>query len=240
MKKQRLDEVLIREKRAKDTNDAFVIVTEGRVMVNGQKAVSPAQMIGGGDKVEVKREKEHVGRGAYKLEAVLAQFNIDVHEKVCVDIGSATGGFVEVLLEWGAKKVYAVDTARGKLDFKLRSRPEVILMESTDIRDVKSFPEKIDLVTADVSLISLRNILPHVARLAPGSEAVVLFKPQYETRDPSILRHGVIIDETARAALLSDFKEWLAANGWKVLGLTVSPIRGSEGNVEYLFYIVPR
>ncbi|MFY9462281.1 MAG: SAM-dependent methyltransferase, partial [Candidatus Sungiibacteriota bacterium] len=189
MKKQRLDEMLIREERAKDKNDAFVIVTEGRVLVNSQKAVSPAQMIGEDDKVEVKGEKEHVGRGAYKLEAALAKFNIDVHGKICVDIGSATGGFVEILLKYGAKKVYAVDTARGKLDLKLRSRPEVTVMEGTDVRDVKSLPENIDLVTADVSLLSLRNILPHVARLAPESEAVVLFKPQYETRDPSILRH---------------------------------------------------
>lgn len=237
MKKVRLDEALIESGKLKDKSDAFVIVTEGRVMVNGQKAVSPAQMVGEDDRVEIKDRKEHVGRGAYKLEAALSQFTIDVHEKVCVDIGSATGGFVEVLLERGAKKVYAVDTARGKLDLKLRERPEVILMESTDLRDVKSFPENIDLVTADVSLISLRNILPHVARLAPKSAAVVLFKPQYETRDPTALRHGVITDAAARTALLSDFKEWLAANSWEVLGFVESPIRGSEGNVEYLFHL---
>ena len=158
--RQRLDEALIKEGKANDKGDAFIIVTEGRVLVNGQKAVSPSQMVGEDDEVEVVGEKEYVGRGAYKLEAALAKFNIDVHEKVCADIGSATGGFVEVLLKRGAKKVYAIDTARGKLALKLREDPRVAVMEETDVRDVESLPERPELSTGDVSLISLRGILP--------------------------------------------------------------------------------
>ena len=237
MKRKRLDDVLIANGYAGDKKEAFIFVTEGRVFVNGQKTVSPAEMVREDDRVEVRGEKEYVGRGAYKLEAAFAKFNIDVHGKVCADIGSATGGFVDVLLKRGAKKVYAIDTARGKLALKLREDPRVAVMEETDARDIESLPEKAELITGDVSLISLRSILPAVEKLSPDAEVVVLFKPQYETRDPSILRHGVIIDETARVALLSDFKEWLDANGWKILGLTESPIRGNEGNVEYLFNI---
>ncbi|MDO8561115.1 MAG: TlyA family RNA methyltransferase [bacterium] len=237
MKRKRLDDVLITNGHAGDKNEAFIIVTEGRVFVNGQRAVSPAQMVREDDKIEVKGGREYVGRGAYKLDSALAKFDIDVHDKVCADIGSATGGFVEVLLKRGAAKVYAVDTARGKLDIKLREDKKVVVMEGTDVRGIESFPESIDFVSGDVSLISLKNILPHIKRLAPKSEVVVLFKPQYEARDPSILKHGVIKDDAAREALLKDFQDWLKENAWEIKGLSESPIRGSEGNVEYLFYL---
>lgn len=241
MKKgKRLDEALISERSARDKNEAFVIVTEGRVFVNGQKAVSPAQIVGQNDRIEVRGGREFVGRGAYKLEAALTKFAIDVREKVCADAGSAVGGFVEVLLKRGAKKVYAIDTASGKLDVKLRNDSRVILKEETDIRST-SLPEPTDLITIDVSLISLREILPRVKKfLAQGAEIIALFKPQYETRDQSILRHGVVKDSAAREALLGDFLAWAGENNWRILGKIESPIRGNEGNVEYLLHIQPK
>lgn len=236
MKKQRLDEYLIAHNLASDEHEAFIIVTEGRVFVEEQKAVSPAQKVVPSRRIEVRGEKKYVGRGAYKLAGALDAFAIDVTGLVCIDIGAATGGFTQVLLERGAKKVYAIDTAKGKLAPKLRTYSRVVTMEGTDIRHLEQLPELADFATIDISLISLRDILPSAKRLLKQNGLVVaLFKPQYETRDPSILRHGIIKDDAPRKRLLTDFEAWLVEHHWKIEGRIESPIRGSEGNVEYLF-----
>lgn len=236
-KKQRLDEVLLKNGFVTATKDAFIVVTEGRVLVNGQKAISPAQLVSDNDQIEVRGGREYVGRGAYKLGAALEKFGIDVAGKICADIGSATGGFVEVLLRRGAEKVYAIDTARGKLALKLREDPRVMVMEGTDVRDITELPEKVELVSIDVSLISLRDIVLAARRLLAGDGIVIaLFKPQYETRDPAILRHGIVKDDAARQVLLEDFIAWAEKNGWEITKWIESPIRGSEGNVEYLLH----
>lgn len=233
--KKRLDEILIDKGMIKDKNAVFVIVTEGRVMVNGQKAVSPAQLVDENSEIKIREQKKYVGRGAYKLEAALKEFNVNVNGKICLDIGSATGGFVEVLLKVGAKKVYAVDTAKGKLALKLRNDERVVVMEGADIRDLEKLPETVDLVTIDVSLISLRQILAASRRfLSDGGEVITLFKPQYETRDPKILKHGIVKDDGARKKLFEEFISWAGSNGWIIKKYIESPIKGSEGNVEYL------
>ena len=238
MKKRRLDDLLIERGEAHDKNEAFIFVTEGRVFVNGQKAISPAQLVTDADKIEVHPVREFVGRGAYKLEAALEKFAVDVRGKVCADIGSAVGGFVEVLLKHGAKRVYAIDTARGKLDLKLRGDPRVVVMEETDVRSLSELGEAVALVTTDVSLISLREILPKVRRyMSEEGEVIALFKPQYETRDQKILRHGVVKDDAAREHLMYDFIKWAETNGWKVAKRIESPVLGGEGNVEYLLYL---
>lgn len=183
MRKKRLDEILLEQEAVKAKKEAFIIVTEGRVFIDGQKAISPAQLVGEGAKIEVKNADAYVGRGAYKLEAALEKFAIDPAGKICVDIGAATGGFTEVLLRRGAAKVYAIDTARGKLALKIRQDSRAVVMEQTDARDLKSLPEHADPVRSkspeatadapmarltsngadiaviDVSLISLRDIL---------------------------------------------------------------------------------
>lgn len=234
-KKQRLDEVLIKQGIARDKNHAFIIVTEGRIFVEGQKAVSPAQMVVPGARMVVKEDTKYVGRGAYKLEAALHEFDIAIRDTVCADIGAAIGGFTQVLLERGAKKVYAIDTAKGKLAPKLRDDPRVVVMETTDVRDLDSLPEGVDFVTIDVSLIPLENILPQVGRfLKEDGSVVALFKPQYQTRDPRHLRHGIVTDDDIRKLLLDNFMVWAGKHGWRVLAQLESPIRGSEGNVEYL------
>lgn len=236
--KKRLDEFLIARRDAADKHAAFLMITEGRVFVNGQKAVSPAQIVGSDAKIEVREGRKYVGRGALKLAAAIQKFGLDVTGKICVDIGAATGGFTEVLLERGAKKVYAIDTARGKLAPKIREDPRVVVMENTDIRDLKELPEAVDCAVIDISLISLRGILPSVRRfLAEECIVVALFKPQYETRDPKLLRHGVVKDDATRKTLLKEFAEWTKANGWRILQLMESPIRGTEGNKEYLLYL---
>lgn len=238
MKKQRLDAYLIEHKFVRDKNEAFIIVTEGRVSVEGQKAISPSMMVMPSGTIEVRPIAPYVGRAAYKLEGALNAFGVNPRGLVCMDIGAATGGFTQVLLERGARKVYAIDTAKGKLAPKLREDPRVVVREKTDVRHMEPLPEPIDLVTIDVSLISLRDIVPHAKRLAaPHASVVALFKPQYETRDPRILHKGIVRDAEARERMCDEFVTWAGTHGWRVVRVIESPIRGAKGNVEYLLYL---
>lgn len=236
-KKIRLDEWLINQRFAENRQAAFILVTEGRVFAEGHKAISPAQEFSREAKIEVRAARKYVGRGAEKLVAAMEFFHVSAEGKICADIGAATGGFTQVLLQYGAKKVYAIDTAKGKLDIKLREDQRVAVMEGTDVRDLSELPDLPKLVTIDVSLVSLRSILPAVSRLmAPGGEVIALFKPQYETRNPKMLRHGIIMDDRYRESMFRDFIAWAEGNGWKTTETMVSPIRGSEGNTEYLIH----
>jgi len=238
MRKQRLDEILIKRGVASDRTDAWLKVMEGLILVDGARAISPAQLIDPEAKIELRDKFPYVGRGALKLEAALKRFAINVQGKICADLGSATGGFTEVLLKRGARKVYAIDTARGKLVWKLRQDPRVVVMEGQDVRDLKKLPEIIDLVTIDVSLIPLQNILQATRRLlSPKGEVIALFKPQYETRDPKVLQRGIVRTKAARQKLWNDFRRWTKKKGWKILDWMESPLRGSKGNVEYLVHL---
>lgn len=238
MKKSRLDKILIEKEWARDKKEAFVIVTEGRVLIEGQRAISPAQPVYPNAKIEVRGSQEFVGRGAYKLQAALEKFHIDVKNKVCADIGAATGGFTQVLLKHGAAKVYAIDTAKGKMAPKLREDPRVVVMEGQDVRDISDLPDPVSCVTIDVSLLPLQDFLPHVRRfLSEDGLVVALFKPQYQTRNPKDLHHGIIKDDKIREHLLEYFLEWAEERAWKIEGTMESPIRGSEGNVEYLIHM---
>ncbi|MBI4225034.1 MAG: TlyA family RNA methyltransferase [Candidatus Sungbacteria bacterium] len=238
MKRVRLDEFLIEHGHVADKRSAFIVVTEGRVLVNGQKAISPAQFVISEDRVVVRAGNGFVGRGALKLDAALEKFGIDVAGKICADIGAATGGFTEVLLRRGARKVYAIDTAFGKLVPKIREDNRVVVMERTDVRDLDKLPEAADIVTIDVSLIPLENILPAVRRLMTTNGSVVaLVKPQYETRDQTVLRHGIVRDDAAREHILKNLLSWAGENGWKIADQMESPIRGGKGNTEYLIWL---
>lgn len=235
MKTRRLDDILINNSSAEDKKGAFILVTEGKVLVDGQKAVSPSQLVKSNAEIIVLSQPKYVGRGAFKLEAALKAFRISPKNKICADIGSATGGFTEVLLKNGAKRVYAIDTARGKLALKLRKDPRVVVMEGKDVRDMKRLPEPVDIAAIDVSLITLREILVAAGRFLKSDGVVVaLFKPQYETRNPKILKKGIVEDPLAREDLLKNFIQWTREHEWRIFGLIDSPIRGSKGNIEYL------
>lgn len=239
MKRQRLDEFLIQHGYVADKQSAFIVVTEGRVFVNGQKAISPSQSVGSEDRIAVRNlDNAYVGRGAIKLEAALERFGVDAAGKICADIGAATGGFTEVLLRRGAKRVYAIDTAAGKLVPKIREDARVVVMERVDVRGLERLPQAINLATIDVSLIPLEQILAAVARLlAPQGFVVALLKPQYETRDQTLLRHGIVRDDTAREHILKNFLAWAWEHGWRVADYMKSPIKGSKGNIEYLILL---
>lgn len=232
--------MLIEKGFVKERHEAFVAVTEGRVFVDGQKAVSPAQPVVPEAEIQVRNVREYVGRGAYKLAAALKEFRIDVKNKMCADIGSATGGFTEVLLKSGAKKVYAIDTARGKLAPKVREDPRVVVREGEDIRDIPSLPDSIDCVTVDVSLLRLEELLLAIKKILGNHGIIIaLFKPQYQARDSTMLRHGIVKSDAIREKLFSRFQEWTKENGWRIIHMMQSPIRGDKGNTEFLIYLKP-
>ena len=237
-KKKRLDELLMERGFIDSIESASKIIIAGNVLVNGQKAISPAQTFDTQTHIEIRGKAQFVGRGGEKLSHALKTFHISIEGTTCLDIGSATGGFVDVLLQNGAKKVYAVDTAKGKLDLKLREDSRVVVMESTNILSLDKLPELVDLISIDVSLISLKMVFPKLIRfLKNDAEVIALFKPQYEVADKSNLRHGILEDDIIREKTLQEFLEWLSVHGWKLLNHTPSPIKGSEGNTEYLIHI---
>lgn len=242
MKKKRIDDMLIERGLAQNKHDAFIKVTEGTVFVDSKKAISPAEIAPAVSRIVIKKPQMYAGRGALKLAAALDAFAIRPKGKVCADIGTATGGFTHVLLLRGAERVYAIDTARGKLALSLRNDPRVVVMEKTDIRNVEELEDEVCLITIDVSLLSLREILPRVRRLLKKDRDVIaLFKPQYEMRDPRFLIHGIIRDPAVREKLLNEFLAWLVASrDWTIAGHIVSPIRGSKGNVEFLLHLKSR
>ncbi len=234
MKKKRLDQILIERGIVKDKNEAFITVTEGNIFIGGQKAVSPAQLHQSNVELRVKERSPYVSRGGLKLAAAFQHFSISVEGKICADIGAATGGFTDVLLQNGAAKVYAIDTARGKLALKLREDPRVVVMEQTNILYIESLPEPIGYAVVDVSFTSLRLVLPALKKfLAPDAEVIVLFKPQYEVAE-SDLKHGIVEDENSREQALIEFVTLAESVGWSILGRTQSPIPGTKGNIEYL------
>lgn len=237
MKRRRLDDILIERGIVKDAAEAFVTVTEGNIFVEGQKAVSPAQLFNVDAVLRMKEPRKYVGRGGLKLEAAFNEFAISVTDKVCADIGAATGGFTDVLLQNGAKKVYAIDTGRGKLALKLREDPRVVVMEETNILYLESLPELIECAVIDVSFTSLELVLPAIRKfLAPSMDVVTLFKPQYEVAE-RFLHHGIVEDDAIREQALSSFTDWATASGWGIIDQITSPIPGTKGNVEYLIHL---
>ena|SRR3989344_1158717 len=237
MKKKRLDEILIERGIVKDKEEAFITVTEGSIFVGGQKAVSPAQMYLADAPLRVRERSPYVGRGGLKLAAAFESFGISVEGKICADIGAATGGFTDVMLQKGAAKVYAIDTGTGKLALKLREDPRVVVMEQINILYLESLPKPIEFASIDVSFTSLRLVLPALKKfLTSKAEVVALFKPQYEVNDAN-LRHGIVKSDSVREGALMEFVAWAASGGWGVNGSIESPIPGAKGNIEYLVHL---
>lgn len=189
--------------------------------------------------VNVLKEKEYVSRGAYKLLKAVETFDIDFKEKIVLDIGSSTGGFTQVALEKGAKKVYALDVGKDELAPILRQNSNVVSYENTDFREVdKALLPDVEIVIGDVSFISLRHIFPKIKQLFGAIEIVMLFKPQFECGNEIARKYkGVIKNRAIHKKLLKDFIEYIKGLGFIVSGLTFSSIKGKSGNIEYLFHL---
>jgi 23S rRNA (cytidine1920-2'-O)/16S rRNA (cytidine1409-2'-O)-methyltransferase len=210
----------------------------GAVFSGEKKLAKSGDMIADDAPLEV-RGKDHpwVSRGGIKLDHGLAHFGVDVTGAVALDVGSSTGGFTDVLLSRGAAKVYAVDVGTNQLAWKLRQDERVIVHEQTNARtlDASIVPEPVDIVVCDASFISLAKVLEAPLNLAkPGAKLIALIKPQFEAGREEVGKGGVVRDPAVHDRVCTEAKGWVEAQGWTVLGVTPSPIRGPEGNVEFL------
>jgi 23S rRNA (cytidine1920-2'-O)/16S rRNA (cytidine1409-2'-O)-methyltransferase len=241
-KRERLDKLLVENGFVSGRSLAREMILSGKVLVDGFPVKKPASMVHRDSSIEVTgKGKEWVSRGARKLLQALDSFGVSVEGRSCVDIGASTGGFTDVLLQKGAKKVYAVDVGYGQLAWKLRNDPRVVVMERTNARDLspESF-ESVSLVTVDVSFISLRHILPVVdAILEKGGLCIALVKPQFEAGREKVGKKGVVRERAVHEEVLRSLCAFLLdATGLSVAGIGVSPLLGPEGNREFLLHLV--
>ena len=241
MKKVRLDQLLVDLGLAQSRERAKVTIMEGGVFVDGQRVDKPGTAVDPEKKIELRGgQLPYVSRGGLKLEKALRVFPVDPTDRVCIDCGASTGGFTDVLLQNGAKKVYAVDVGYGQLAWKLRTDERVINLERTNVRYIsrEQIPEPLDLGACDVSFISIRLILPAVhALLREDGDMLCLIKPQFEAGRGKVGKKGVVRDTATHQEVLSGFVEFFPTAGYTLMGLDYSPIRGPEGNIEYLAWL---
>jgi 23S rRNA (cytidine1920-2'-O)/16S rRNA (cytidine1409-2'-O)-methyltransferase len=234
--RQRIDRVLVERGLFESRTKAQAAIEAGLVTVDGRTVGKASEEIAADAKLHASAAHPFVSRGGVKLAAALDHFHIDPKDRVCLDIGASTGGFTQVLLERGASRVYAVDVGHGQLHESLRVRPEIVLLENTDIRTLSpdSFSDVPDLVTVDVSFISLKLVLPPaLALLKPAAQLVALIKPQFEA-GRSAVKKGIVRDPAMHAIVCEDITKFVTSLGWRVLGIITSPIEGGDGNIEFL------
>lgn len=235
----RLDSYLSEKQIVKSRNVAATMIKEGKVSVNGAVCTKPSFSVSDDDKIEITGDMpKYVGRGGLKLEKALGFFGIDLKDKICIDIGASTGGFTDCMLQNGAGRVYAVDVGSDQLDEKLRKDSRVISMEQTDVRNLTDEIPAVDFISIDVSFISLKLVLPAAIRfLKDGGSLVALIKPQFEAGKASLNKKGIVRDEKTRQRVCDDIKQFAITCGFSFECVTVSPINGGDGNMEYLIYL---
>jgi 23S rRNA (cytidine1920-2'-O)/16S rRNA (cytidine1409-2'-O)-methyltransferase len=224
---------------AESRERAQALILAGKVRVAGETVRRPERSVSEDAPIAVDAEPGYASRGALKLAPALDRFHVDPTGRVCADIGASTGGFTDVLLRRGAAKVYAIDVGRGLLHWRLRQDPRVVVIERVNARDLETLPEPVSLVVIDVSFISLEKILPAVHRAAPDAEVVALFKPQFEVGRAEVGKGGIVRNASAVEAALARFREWCAANGFKIAAETPSEVAGAEGNREFFVHLTP-
>lgn len=243
--KKRLDVLLVERRLADSREKAKAIIMTGNVFVNGQREDKAGTTFDEEKaSIEIKgHTMKYVSRGGYKLEKGMDVFGVDVRDKVCMDIGSSTGGFTDCMLQNGAVKVFAVDVGRGQLDWKLRQDERVISMEKTNIRYVtpEDIGEAVAFASVDVSFISLALVLPAARNLlTEDGHMVCLIKPQFEAGREKVGKKGVVRDKAVHIEVIEKVIRIAGGLHFKVLGLDYSPIKGPEGNIEYLIYLEKR
>ncbi|MCL6471971.1 MAG: TlyA family RNA methyltransferase [Firmicutes bacterium] len=237
--KKRADIYLTEVKAAESREQARRLIEEGRVFVNGKPISKPASLVEEGSHISVVEKLPYVSRGGVKLEKAIHDFKIDVRGKTAIDIGASTGGFTDCLLKHGARHVTAIDVGYGQLAWQLRSDPRVTVLERTNIRyiDPALLPSLADLITIDVSFISLEKIHDSVSKLLkPTGELIALVKPQFEVGKERVGKKGVVRSAEAHKDVLKRIWEFYERQGMFIKGLTFSPIKGPEGNIEFLLY----
>ena len=237
-RKQRLDIALVDRELAETRARAQALILAGKVIVDGQRADKPGYFVLPEARIEVAQPLRYVSRGGLKLEAALEQFRIDVDGKVCLDVGTSTGGFTDCLLQHGAARVHAVDTGAGQIDWKLRMDARVALHERTNARYLRfeDIGEQVDLIVCDVSFISVALILPALAPLLkPEGDLVVLIKPQFEAGREFIGKGGIVRDPAVHQTVCQRVSETIGALGFRT-EIMPSPITGGEGNREFLLH----
>ena len=238
--KLRLDRLLVERGLAESREKAQALILAGQVLVGGQKAAKPGHAVATDAPVSLLGPPaKYVSRGGLKLEGALHRFSIDVRGKICLDVGASTGGFTDCLLQHGAARVYAVDVGTGQLDWKLRQDPRVLLRERTNARylDPRSVPEPVEVVTCDVSFISVTLILPALAPLLrPASRLVVLAKPQFEAGRAQVGKGGIVRDPRVHAVVVEKVSRAVRGLGFEKVESMECPIPGAEGNREFLVY----
>lgn len=241
-KKIRLDVAVFERGYAPSREKAKAIIMAGQVFVNNQKVDKAGTEIKEDDVLEVRGTTlKYVSRGGLKLEKAMQEFPIDLNGKICMDVGASTGGFTDCMLMNGAVKVYSIDVGYGQLAWKLRCDERVVNLEKTNFRYVtyEQVKDKIDFASVDVSFISLKHILPNLnALLHENGQAVCLIKPQFEAGKEKVGKKGVVRDKEVHLEVVRSVVEMATKNGFSVKGLQFSPIKGPEGNIEYLIYLV--
>ncbi|MBQ7331140.1 MAG: TlyA family RNA methyltransferase [Oscillospiraceae bacterium] len=239
--KKRLDVLLTDLGYADSRTKAQAIIMAGQVYVDGQKADKPGISYEETVSIEVRGETcPYVSRGGWKLEKALRDFGVNPEGYVCSDSGASTGGFTDCLLQQGAKKVFAIDVGYGQLDWKIRSDPRVVVMERTNIRYVtrEQLGEPLDLSVIDVSFISLKIVLPTIKELLKeNGQVLCLIKPQFEAGRNKVGKKGVVRDPETHKEVLDDFVALAHSLDFTILGLTFSPVKGPEGNIEFLGHL---
>lgn len=240
--KIRLDSYVFENGFAESREKAKAYIMAGQVYINGVKSLKAGTVVKDGDTVEVRGDKlPFVSRGGLKLQKAFESFGLSVEGLLCMDVGASTGGFTDCMLQHNAKKVYSIDVGYGQLSWKLRTDVRVINLERTNFRYVteREIPEEIDFSSVDVSFISLDKILPVLyQRLANNGKAVCLIKPQFEAGRENIGKKGVVRDPAIHKEVIEKVFDKTTENKFSILGLDYSPVKGPEGNIEYLMYII--
>lgn len=239
--KMRLDVAVFERGLAETREKAKAIIMAGSVYLNGQKALKGGAAVKNTDIIEVRGAvNPYVSRGGLKLHKAVQNFGLSLEGCVCMDIGASTGGFTDCMLSNGAAKVYAIDVGYGQLAWKLRCDERVVNMERTNFRYVthEQIPEQVDFASVDVSFISLRKILPVMRELLrDGGRAVCLIKPQFEAGRENVGKKGVVRDRAVHESVVASITEFAVESGFNVCNVDFSPIKGPEGNIEYLMLV---
>ena len=238
MTKRRIDSLLVDRGLAESRAKAQALIMAGEVKVDGRVVSKAGTMVAEDLAITVSEPQLFVGRGGLKLDYALDRFHIDVSSRVVVDVGASTGGFTDCLLKRGASRVYAIDVGYGQLDYRLRQDSRVVVMERVNARYPITLPEEADLITVDVSFISVQKIIPSVIRLLKETgDVLVLIKPQFEARKNEVGKGGVIKRPLVHARVLGRFIAWMTEHNLRLGGLVASPVLGASGNREFFVWL---